>query len=138
MPINQLVMMKLLINQTLLAPGPRPTQILGTVFDGIARHTPKATPSSSAPPPPGSSRRCASATSPSATSAPHLQRVACTAARTLRPLVRGCAAEVRVHRVVDDEFAFTEVGQPTVDTVKLYVAAAGLRLRFTVNCSPNV
>lgn len=39
MPINQLVMMKLLINQTVHAAGLQPTQILGTVFDGITRHT---------------------------------------------------------------------------------------------------
>jgi enoyl-CoA hydratase len=39
MPVNQLIMMKLLINQTVLAAGLGPTQILGTVFDGIARHT---------------------------------------------------------------------------------------------------
>ena len=39
MPINQLVMMKLLVNQTLLAQGLHATQMLGTVFDGIARHT---------------------------------------------------------------------------------------------------
>lgn len=38
-PVNQLMMMKLLVNQTLQ--GVRPTQILGTVFDGIARHTPE-------------------------------------------------------------------------------------------------
>src|SRR5262245_5129863 len=41
MPINQLVMMKLLINQTVLSAGLATTQILGTVFDGIARHTPE-------------------------------------------------------------------------------------------------
>ncbi len=39
MPVNQLIMMKLLINQTVLAAGLGPTQIMGTVFDGIARHT---------------------------------------------------------------------------------------------------
>jgi len=39
MPVNQLVMMKLLINQTVHAAGLQPTQILGTVFDGITRHT---------------------------------------------------------------------------------------------------
>ena len=39
MPINQLVMMKLLVNQTLYAQGLHATQILGTVFDGVARHT---------------------------------------------------------------------------------------------------
>jgi enoyl-CoA hydratase len=41
MPINQLMMMKLLVNQTLSAQGLHATQILGTVFDGIARHTPE-------------------------------------------------------------------------------------------------
>jgi enoyl-CoA hydratase len=39
MPANQLIMMKLLLNQTVAAAGLQPTQILGTVFDGIARHT---------------------------------------------------------------------------------------------------
>ena len=39
MPLNQLAMMKLLINQTLYAQGLHATQVLGTVFDGIARHT---------------------------------------------------------------------------------------------------
>jgi enoyl-CoA hydratase len=39
MPINQLMMMKLLVNQTLYAQGLHATQVLGTVFDGIARHT---------------------------------------------------------------------------------------------------
>jgi enoyl-CoA hydratase len=39
MPINQLVMMKLLLNQTLLAQGLHATQLVGTVFDGITRHT---------------------------------------------------------------------------------------------------
>jgi enoyl-CoA hydratase len=39
MPVNQLVMMKLLINQTAHAAGLQPTQIMGTVFDGITRHT---------------------------------------------------------------------------------------------------
>jgi enoyl-CoA hydratase len=39
MPINQLMMMKLLVNQTLHAQGLQSTQTLGTVFDGIARHT---------------------------------------------------------------------------------------------------
>jgi enoyl-CoA hydratase len=40
-PINQLVMHKLLINQALYAQGLQATQALGTVFDGIARHTPE-------------------------------------------------------------------------------------------------
>jgi enoyl-CoA hydratase len=39
MPINQLMMMKLLVNQTLFAQGLPAAQLLGTVFDGIARHT---------------------------------------------------------------------------------------------------
>lgn len=39
MPINQLMMMKLLLNQTMTAQGLHSTQILGTVFDGITRHT---------------------------------------------------------------------------------------------------
>lgn len=39
MPVNQLMMMKLLVNQTIEAQGMRSTQVLGTVFDGITRHT---------------------------------------------------------------------------------------------------
>ncbi|HEX2096002.1 MAG TPA: crotonase/enoyl-CoA hydratase family protein [Solirubrobacterales bacterium] len=39
LPINQLVMMKLLVNQSLYAQGLHQTQLLGTFFDGIARHT---------------------------------------------------------------------------------------------------
>ena len=39
MPVNQLMMMKLLINQTVLAASLQPTQILGTILDGIGRHT---------------------------------------------------------------------------------------------------
>ncbi|MBI4516814.1 MAG: crotonase/enoyl-CoA hydratase family protein [Deltaproteobacteria bacterium] len=41
LPINQLVMMKLLVNQQYENMGLRTTQIIGTVFDGIARHTPE-------------------------------------------------------------------------------------------------
>lgn len=41
LPVNQLVMMKLLVNQSVMATGLHTTQILGTVFDGIARHTPE-------------------------------------------------------------------------------------------------
>src|SRR5204863_4074513 len=40
-PVNQLAMMKLIVNQTLYAQGLHATQILGTVFDGVARHTPE-------------------------------------------------------------------------------------------------
>jgi enoyl-CoA hydratase len=39
MPVNQLMMMKLLVNQTLYSQGLHASQVLGTVFDGIARHT---------------------------------------------------------------------------------------------------
>lgn len=39
MPINQLIMMKLLLNQTLSAQGLHGTQLLGTLFDGMTRHT---------------------------------------------------------------------------------------------------
>jgi enoyl-CoA hydratase len=38
-PVNQLQMMKLLVNQSLFAQGLHTTQVLGTVFDGITRHT---------------------------------------------------------------------------------------------------
>ncbi len=41
MPVNQLVMMKLLVNQTVASHGLHTTQILGTIFDGVARHTPE-------------------------------------------------------------------------------------------------
>jgi enoyl-CoA hydratase len=40
-PVNQLVMHKLLVNQALYAQGLHTSQVLGTVFDGIARHTPE-------------------------------------------------------------------------------------------------
>ena len=40
-PLNQLVMMKLLVNQALSAQGLQATQALGVYFDGIARHTPE-------------------------------------------------------------------------------------------------
>jgi enoyl-CoA hydratase len=39
MPLNQLMMMKLLVNQEIASRGLHATQVLGTVFDGIARHT---------------------------------------------------------------------------------------------------
>ncbi len=39
LPVNQLMLMKLLVNQTLYAQGLHATQVLGTVFDGITRHT---------------------------------------------------------------------------------------------------
>jgi enoyl-CoA hydratase len=40
-PVNQLRMMKLLVNQSMYAQGLHATQVLGTVFDGVARHTPE-------------------------------------------------------------------------------------------------
>ena len=40
-PLNQLQMMKLLVNQSLYAQGLHQTQLIGTVFDGITRHTPE-------------------------------------------------------------------------------------------------
>jgi enoyl-CoA hydratase len=40
-PVNQLVMHKLLVNQALYAQGLQATQKLGVFFDGIARHTPE-------------------------------------------------------------------------------------------------
>ena len=38
-PVNQLVMHKLLVNQSVYAQGLHATQLLGTFFDGSARHT---------------------------------------------------------------------------------------------------
>jgi enoyl-CoA hydratase len=40
-PVNQLVMHKLLVNQVVANQGLYSTQVLGTFFDGIARHTPE-------------------------------------------------------------------------------------------------
>src|SRR3990172_3829015 len=40
-PANQLAMSKLLVNQAYENMGLRTTQMLGTLFDGIARHTPE-------------------------------------------------------------------------------------------------
>jgi enoyl-CoA hydratase len=39
LPVNQLVMMKLVVNSTIRAQGLSTTQMLATVFDGVARHT---------------------------------------------------------------------------------------------------
>jgi enoyl-CoA hydratase len=41
LPVNQLVMHKLLVNQAVYAQGLHATQVMGTFFDGIARHTPE-------------------------------------------------------------------------------------------------
>jgi enoyl-CoA hydratase len=38
-PTNQLIMHKLLLNQTVHAAGLHASQVMGTVFDGVARHT---------------------------------------------------------------------------------------------------
>jgi len=38
-PVNQLVMLKLLVNQTAEQMGLTASRTLGTLFDGIARHT---------------------------------------------------------------------------------------------------
>lgn len=40
-PVNQLVMSKAMLNQSLYASGLASTQMLGTIFDGMARHTPE-------------------------------------------------------------------------------------------------
>jgi enoyl-CoA hydratase len=40
-PINQLQMMKLLVNQSLYQQGLHATQVIGTLLDGAARHTPE-------------------------------------------------------------------------------------------------
>jgi enoyl-CoA hydratase len=40
-PVNQLMMQKLVINQAIEAMGLRQTQMLATVFDGITRHSPE-------------------------------------------------------------------------------------------------
>ncbi|MDE3069736.1 MAG: crotonase/enoyl-CoA hydratase family protein [Acidobacteriota bacterium] len=40
-PLNQLQMMKLLVNHSLDSQGLHQAQVLGTLFDGIARHTPE-------------------------------------------------------------------------------------------------
>jgi enoyl-CoA hydratase len=39
MPVNQLVMMKLLLNQSVMAQGLHSTQVIGTMLDGMTRHT---------------------------------------------------------------------------------------------------
>ena len=41
LPVSQLVMLKLLVNQTYENMGLRTTQLVGTMFDGAARHTPE-------------------------------------------------------------------------------------------------
>ena len=38
-PVNQLQMMKLLVDQALHAQGLHGSQLIGTLFDGVARHT---------------------------------------------------------------------------------------------------
>ena len=48
-PVNQLMMQKLMINQAIDAMGLSQTQMFATLFDGITRHSPKASTSKSAP-----------------------------------------------------------------------------------------
>src|SRR3954449_1830333 len=43
LPANQLHMMKLLVNQVVEQMGLQTTQLIGTLFDGAARHTPEGT-----------------------------------------------------------------------------------------------
>jgi enoyl-CoA hydratase len=38
-PANQLIMMKLMVNQAVAGANLRATQVMGSLFDGIARHT---------------------------------------------------------------------------------------------------
>jgi enoyl-CoA hydratase len=40
-PVNQLMMQKLMINQALENMGLRTTQMIATIFDGITRHSPE-------------------------------------------------------------------------------------------------
>ena len=84
------MMMKLLVNQTLYAQGLHATQVLGTVFDGITRHTAEGYAFQQRPRQRrASARRCASATSRSGTRALDLQGVGATARG--RPRTRRCA-----------------------------------------------
>ena len=83
LPVNQLVMHKLLVNQTVLAQGLQATQTLGTFFDGIARHTPEGHEFARRAAEAGFRRRSASATSRSAITAGgiHGVRVLITSSR---------------------------------------------------------
>ena len=40
-PVNQLMMQKLVVNQAIEAMGLKNTQLIATVFDGITRHSPE-------------------------------------------------------------------------------------------------
>jgi enoyl-CoA hydratase len=40
-PVNQLMMQKLVVNQAIEAMGLKNTQVLATIFDGITRHSPE-------------------------------------------------------------------------------------------------
>jgi len=66
-PTSQLVMLKLLCNQTAENMGLSSSRTLSSLFDGIARHTQEGSTSSPAPARAGSGRRSASATTRSAT-----------------------------------------------------------------------
>ena len=69
LPVNQLQMMKLLVNQSLYSQGLHATQLIGTVFDGITRHTEEGYAFQALAAREGfRARRCASATNLSETS----------------------------------------------------------------------
>ena len=57
MPVNQLRMMKLLVNESLHAQGLHAVQTLGTLLDGAPRHTPEGYAFQAAPRGRGSKRR---------------------------------------------------------------------------------
>ena len=69
-PVNQLVMMKLLVNQALYAQGLHATQALGVFFDGIARHTPEGYAFQERAAEVGFREGCASATRPTTAERP--------------------------------------------------------------------
>ena len=70
LPTNQLVMLKLLCNQTAENMGLASARTLGSLFDGIARHTQEGLDSWLARRRSVSVKRCGSATTPSGTTAP--------------------------------------------------------------------
>ena len=58
-PVNQLMMQKLVINQAIEAMGLKNTQLLATVFDGITRHSPEGVNFKRAPRRSAGRKRCA-------------------------------------------------------------------------------
>jgi hypothetical protein len=61
-PVNQLMMQKLVVNQAIEAMGLKNTQVLATIFDGITRHSPEALISRNGPKRWDGKRLCATAT----------------------------------------------------------------------------